>query len=158
MKQLSRSLRAGCSAAVFCSMFSMCLTGFAQRAARLAGPISGGPQVVLQGSKPGRATAANDLGALDESTQIQGVTLVFSRTAAQETALQTLLAAQGNPASPLYHQWLTPAQFGAQFGVADADLATVQSWLQGQGFNIVGISPAKDRLRFTGTAGQINAA
>ena len=155
MKQISRSLCAVSSAAV---LFSMSLTGIAQRIARLGSPITGGPQVVLQGSKPGRALAGNDLGTLPANSPMNGVTLVFNRTAAQETALQTLLAAQQNPASPLYHQWLTPAQFGAQFGVADSDLTTVESWLTGQGFSIVGVSPARDRLTFAGTAGQLNAS
>ena len=155
MKQIFRALGAVSSAAVF---FSMSLPGLAQRAARLSGPISGGPQVVLQGSKPGRAMAANDLGELPATTAINGLTLVLNRSAAQEAALQTLLAAQQNPASPQYHQWLTPVQFGAQFGVAEADLAAVQSWLTGQGFSVTGVSPARDRITFSGTAGQLNAA
>ena len=155
MKQTFRSLRAVGSAAV---LFSMSLAGFAQRVARLATPISGGPQVVLQGSKPGRAMAANDIGELPATTAINGITLVLNRTPAQELALQTLLAAQQNPASPLYHQWLTPAQFGAQFGVADSDLAAVESWLTGQGFNVTRVSPARDRVTFSGTAGQLNSA
>jgi hypothetical protein len=155
MKQFFRSLRRATSAAVF---LSLCVAGSAQRKVRLAGPITGGPQVQLQGSKPGRALAANDLGALGEDTQVAGVTLVFNRTAAQQTALETLLAAQQDPASPLYHQWLTPVQFGQQFGMSDTDLAAVESWLTGQGFSIVGVTPAKDRLTFSGTARQVNAA
>ncbi len=155
MKQISRSLRAVSSAAV---LFSMSFAGLAQRAARLSAPISGGTQAVLQGSKPGRALAANDIGTLDSGSPMNGITLVFNRTAAQEKALQTLLAAQQNPASPLYHQWLTPAQFGAQFGVADSDLAAVSSWLTGQGFSVVKVSQAKDRLTFAGTVGNLNTS
>ena len=52
-----------------------------------------------------------DAGRLPSSTRLNGITLVFNRTAAQETALKELIAAQQNPASPLYHQWLTPDQF-----------------------------------------------
>ncbi len=50
--------------------------------------------------------------------QLHGISLLFSRSAAQQTALDTLVAAQQNPASPLYHQWITPDQYAAQFGVA----------------------------------------
>ena len=36
-----------------------------------------------------------------------------------------LLDEQQSSASPDYHQWLTPQQFGQQFGPADADIQTV---------------------------------
>jgi len=36
--------------------------------------------------------------------------------------------------SPNFHKWLTPEQFGKQFGPADADIQTVTDWLTRQGF------------------------
>jgi len=47
----------------------------------------------------------------------------FSMTEQQQAALNQLLANQQNPSSPLYHQWLTPAQLAAKFGVNTADIA-----------------------------------
>ena len=113
---------------------------------------------MLLGSRPPRATAAADIGALAGDTPIPGITLVFSRSAVQEAALQKLLAAQQDPSSPQFHQWLTPETFGAQFGVADSDLAQVESWLQTQGFTIDRVTRAHDRVSFSGTAAQVNAA
>ncbi len=126
--------------------------------ARLSGPIRDGARQTLTGSRPPRAAAATDIGVLPGDTPIPGMTLVFTRTAAQEAALAQLLAAQQDPTSPQYHQWLTPESFGAQFGVADSDLAQVESWLQVQGFAIDRVTRAHDRITFSGTAAQVNAA
>ena len=48
------------------------------------------------------------------------MTINFKRSEAQEASLRALLAAQQDPASPSYHKWLTPAQFGQQFGMSTA--------------------------------------
>jgi subtilase family serine protease len=56
--------------------------------------------------------------------------LHLTSSAEQEASIESLLAAQHDPASANYHQWLTPAQLGQQFGVAQADLDTVTGWLQ----------------------------
>ncbi len=89
---------------------------------------------------------------------ISGITLVFKRSAEQENALQELLTAQQNPSSPLYHRWLTPDTFAARFGMADEDLATTETWLQSQGFHIDSTSRSRDRITFSGTAAEVQAA
>ncbi len=153
MKQLGRLLYRSVRAA---AIVSISFAGLAQKpAARLAGPLVGKADVVLPASQPPLAKRGVDAGALAPDTMLHGVTLVFSRSSEQEAALQTLLAAQQNPASPLYHQWLTPETFAAQFGVADADLAKVQSWLQAQGFSVDGIARSRNRISFSGTAGTL---
>lgn len=129
-----------------------------QPAVRLAGSIADRSEVVLPHSRNPRTVDAPDLGAVAPDTAVNGMTLVFSRSAAQETALQSLIAAQQDPASPLYHQWLTPETFAARFGVNDTDIATVQSWLQSQGFSVNSIARSRDRITFSGTAGQVAAA
>lgn len=76
----------------------------------------------------------------------------FSRSAQQQADLDALVAAQQDSSSPQYHQWLTPAQFGARFGVADSDIAKTQAWLQSQGFTVLSVSPSRDSITFSGTA------
>ena len=125
---------------------------------RITAPIDGSSRFTLTGSHSPRTAAASDIGAVSASTKLTGITLVFSRTPAQQTALDALVAAQQNPASPLYHQWLTPAQFGAQFGAAASDIAAVESWLQQQGFTVDSVSNSRDRIQFSGTAGLVESA
>ncbi len=86
------------------------------------------------------------------------MTLVLSRTEAQEADLQALIAAQQDPSSSLYHRWLTPDEFAARFGVSDSDIAKIVSWLQAQGFSMERVSRTKDRIVFSGTASQAEAA
>ncbi len=159
MKRLSRLLRPVGAAVLFVSGFASFGSLSAQGSApRLTQPITGESRTVLANSRPPRALPANDAGAVSPDTPLQGITLVLSRTSAQQSAINTLLTAQSDPASPLYHQWLTPEQFAARFGVADADLATVETWLQGQGFAVNRVARSRDRITFSGTAGQVAAA
>jgi subtilase family serine protease len=60
--------------------------------------------------------------------------------------------------SSLLHKWLTPAEFGSLFGPADADVAKVTGWLQGEGFSVNKMSLGKGTIDFSGTVGTINAA
>jgi subtilase family serine protease len=98
------------------------------------------------------------VGRLAGETRLEGVTLVLGRTAAQEEQLQALIVAQHDPASPLYHHWLTPEALGARFGVADADVGQVSAWLERHGLQVDSVSRARDGLRFSGTAAQLEAA
>jgi subtilase family serine protease len=125
---------------------------------RITAPIDNTSRTSLTGTRPPRANPANDAGEVPGSMPLQGISLVFSRTAAQQTALDTLVAAQQNPASPLYHRWITPAQYAAQFGVADADIAAAETWLQQQGFTVDSVSRSRNRIYFSGTAAQVASA
>ena len=89
---------------------------------------------------------------------VPGITLVFKRSAAQENDLQELLTAQQNAASPLYHHWLTPDTFAARFGVADEDIAAVETWLSSRGFHAESVARSRDRITFSGTAAQVQSA
>lgn len=125
---------------------------------RLQEGIREGTRALLPGSMPPRAIGAKDLGALRAGDRLEGMTLVFRRTDAQEAELQQLMAAQQDPASPQFHRWLTPEGFGVRFGMTDSDLETTSRWLSGHGFEISGVSRARDRITFSGTAEQVTAA
>ena len=125
--------------------------------ARLSGPITG-DATALAGSRPPLARLATDAGALPSGTAMKGLTLVFTRSAAQEADLASLLAAQQDPTSPQYHQWLTPDNFAARFGVAASDLAATEAWLQGQGFSVDGVNRGRNAITFSGTAGTVGTA
>lgn len=99
-----------------------------------------------------------DQGALDPSQMLTHVTMFFSRTPMQQQALDRLLQEQQDPASPKYHQWLTPEQFAAQFGMAQSDLAKVQQWLESQGFTVESVARGGDFITFSGSVGEVNAA
>ncbi len=112
-------------------------------------------RVALPHTIPAKALAATDLGAAAVDRKLDSLMIVFNRTAAQETALNQLLIDLQDPSSTRYHQWLTPEQFGAQFGLAAQDIATVSSWLTNQGFTITGTGRGANYITFSGTVGQV---
>ena len=122
---------------------------------RITNEIDNSARVLIPGTHSPRGRAEDDAGRVPQGTKLQGITLVFSRSATQEADLQALIAAQQNPASPLYHQWLTPDQFAVRFGVTDSDIAKVKSWLEQQGVSVDAVSRSKNRLTFSGTVGQV---
>jgi len=130
----------------------------AQPQARITGPIDDSVRVPIPHSHPPQARAADDIGAVSGNMTLQGMALVFSRSAAQQAALDALVAAQQNPASPLYHHWITPDQYAAQFGAAQADINAAENWLQQQGFTVDSVSRNHARILFSGTAAQVASA
>jgi hypothetical protein len=127
-------------------------------ASRIQSEISSSEMSTLKGSLHPLAQERSDAGRMPSDTRLNGISLFFSRSAAQQADLEALIAAQQNPSSPLYHQWLTPDQFAARFGMAQVDLDQVQSWLQQQGFQIDSVARSKNMIRFSGTAGQVEQA
>jgi subtilase family serine protease len=160
VKTLSSALLAAACFASTCTTASAQVsgTGKATLQARITAPIQNSTRATLAGSRSPLALPANDMGAVPAGTKLQGISLIFSRTPAQQTALNALIEAQQTPGSPLYHQWLTPDQYAAQFGVADSDIAVVESWLQTQGFAIDSVSRSRNRIVFSGTAGLVASA
>lgn len=63
--------------------------------------------------------------------------------------LQALLGAQQEPTSAQYHKWLTPAQFGAEFGPSRATVHSIAIELQSRGFVVE--KEMTRSIRVTGT-------
>ena len=134
-------------------------TPFTQAAVqnRVVSAVNNGSRVSLSGTISGRAKHSVDLGQAPEGRQLT-LSLMFSMTAAQQADLNQLLAAQLDPASSSYHQWLTPEQFGARFGLSSGDLAKVSAWLTSQGFTITSVARSSNYIEFSGTIAQAQQA
>ncbi len=61
--------------------------------------------------------------------------------------LDDLLAQLHDSKSPLYHQWLTPADFAQRFGPTKADVARVQASLEAHGFKVTSINGRRVTVR-----------
>lgn len=111
--------------------------------------------VVLQGNVHPLARPEFDRGLAPLDLRLDRMLLVLKRSHEQESALQKLLEDQQDKSSPRYRQWLTPEQFGQQFGLADSDIQKVTGWLQGHGFHDVRVSKGRTVIEFSGTAAQV---
>jgi subtilase family serine protease len=131
---------------------------FAAQSDRITGTIDSSQMVALTGNVHGFAQPRFDLGRTDGSTLIYGVTLAFRLSAAQQTDLNNLLAQQQQRSSPNYHKWLTPAQFGARFGMSQRDINRVETWLESKGFTVTSVANSRNLITFDGTVAQIESA
>ncbi|WP_058187819.1 S53 family peptidase [Terracidiphilus gabretensis] len=107
---------------------------------------------------PVRLGLGRDLGLLAGETRLDRMILLMKPTAGQQADLNTLLAAQQDPHSQQYHQWLTPAQFGARFGASAANLAKASAWLRANGFRVDEIPAGRGLIYFSGNAWQVEEA
>src|ERR1035438_9947971 len=94
---------------------------------RILLPIANDRRAVLSGQRPPLATPGYSIGKAAPDLYMQRMVLVMAADPAQDAALEELLRAQHDSESLYYHQWLTPAQFGARFGISQNDLGQVRS-------------------------------
>ncbi len=99
-----------------------------------------------------------DQGPVEATFRLGYIQMMFQQTAAQRQGLDQLLAAQRDPSSPSYHNWLTPEQYADRFGVSMTDLARVAAWLRSAGFTLEYTARGRDWIAFSGTAAQVEAA
>jgi hypothetical protein len=125
---------------------------------RITQPVDSASMFPLTGSVHPMAKAELDQGLADNSKLIQGMSIQFKRSAAQEASLAALLNAQQDPSSPSYHKWLTPAQFGQLFGMSSADLDKVTGWLQQEGFTVTSVAASTNSISFSGNIAAVEKA
>jgi hypothetical protein len=120
-------------------------------------PVDESKLTTLVGNTHPLARPVFDLGSAPATMPMERMLLVFRHSAEQESALRQLLDDQQDKTSPSYHKWLTPEQFGKQFGPTDSDLQTITAWLQSHGFQ-VGSTKGRAVLEFSGSASQVQEA
>ena len=111
--------------------------------------------VTLKGNVHPLARAEFDQGVVADSQPMNRILLLLQRSPEQEASLQQLLENQQSKSNPNFHQWLTPEQFGAQFGTADSDLQAVTQWLTAHGFTDINVGPGRSVIEFSGSAAQV---
>lgn len=126
--------------------------------ARITQPIDDAVLTTLKGNVHPLARAQYDKGPANASLPADRMELVLKRSSGQEIALRQFLGSLQDPNSPQYHKWLTPEQFGAQYGVSDADIQTVSVWLSSQGFKVAKVNKAHTLIEFSGSIGQLQTA
>ncbi len=131
---------------------------FGANSDRVVGVVSNGQTATLRGNIHPMAKTEFDQGPVDPAMQMGTITLIATPTAAQQQALNLLLAQQQDRKSANYHKWLTPEQYADRFGLSKADIAQISSWLASEGFT--SIQPARGRnwISFTGNASQVASA
>src|SRR5262245_39768077 len=115
-------------------------------------------RISLKGEVHPLARAEFSRGAVADSLPMDRILLLLKRSEEQEGALQSLLEAQQDKSPASYHKWLSPDDFGKQFGPSDSDLQSVTDWLTSQGFHDIHVGPGRNVIEFSGSAGQVRQA
>jgi hypothetical protein len=113
---------------------------------------------VLRGNTHPLARPQFDRGVAPPDLPMKRMMLVLKRSPKQEAELLGLLDDQQDKASPSYHKWLKPEDFGTQFGLADEDMQAITKWLESHGFEIGRVAKGRNIIEFSGVASQVQDA
>ncbi len=133
-----------------CLSFCVISAAFAQNAQNA--------RVALAGNMRPAAIPANDQGRVDSGLLLRHVTLMLPPSEPKQTELNALLDRLQDPASPDYHRWLTPEQYGARFGASTTDIARVTSWLRAQNLTVDSVGRGRTTIAFTGAVRDVEQA
>src|ERR1700686_2809994 len=137
-------------ALTFCILLLTAI-GMAQTQDRILRPIESSGSVALAKSIHPKAKPQDGQGAVDPQTRLDYLTLVTSPSASQQRALGKLMAEQQDPASPNYHKWLMPEEYGNRFGLSQNDINKLIAWLTAQGFTVISVGGGGNWIVFGGT-------
>jgi Pro-kumamolisin, activation domain/Bacterial Ig-like domain (group 3) len=147
-----------CSLLVTISLLLGVTSAVAQPQARVLQTVNNAQRVTLTGNTHPLARPEFDHGAVEDSLPMTRILMLLKRSDDQEAALQQYLEQVQDKSSANYHAWLTPEQFGAQYGPADSDVQAVTQWLTSQGLRIEKVYSGKMVVELSGTAGQVRTA
>ena len=145
---------------VSCSLVLSLAAAVAASAQSAGQAANAGPAEVraLPNHVPSWANARNLAQSVPAEQTVGPMTIVLARHADRQQAYEKLLADQQNPASPQYHQWLTPSEIGDRFGLSDGEIAALSGWIESEGLHVDWVSPARDFIGFSGPAAAMGRA
>jgi len=125
-----------------------------QDPARAAAPE---PRVALAGnaSPAPRLRQAHFLGRLDSAATLKAGLVLPLRN---QNQLAELLRRQYTPGDPLFHHFLSPTDFTAQFGPTPEDYAAVAAYARAQGLAVTETSAGRTLLNVSGPTSRMEAA
>ncbi|MGH9499883.1 MAG: protease pro-enzyme activation domain-containing protein [Terriglobales bacterium] len=129
----------------------------AQPRNRITAVIDDERRVVLRGNRHPLAAAVNDAGMVSGDFRMERMILALKPDASQQVALDDLVKAQHDPASPFYHRWLSPEEYGRRFGISESDQQQIVNWLRTHGLDSVEVGPGRSSIVFGGVAAQVEA-
>jgi subtilase family serine protease len=115
-------------------------------------------RVVLSHNVNPNARPEFDIGETDYSLPMEHMIIALQRSAEKQAELDKLLADQQNPSSAGYHKWLTPEEFGENFGAGPDDITAVTSWLTSHGFVVEELPKSRTWINFSGKVADVESA
>ena len=114
--------------------------------------VRAGERQTLHGHVP---AAVGGLPALERLAGTNRLNLVIGLPLRNRAALTSLLGQLYDPASPAYHQYLTPGAFAERFGPTPQDYEAVITFAKANGLRVTGTHPNRTLVDVSGAAGDI---
>ena len=122
-------------------------------------PIESANKCGVSGSLHPLAKAEFDAGLTDNAKVLQGMTINFKRSEAQEASLQ---ASAGGTAGSVFSELPQVADAGAVWTAVwherGSCLAQVQAWLQQEGFTVTSVAQSSNAISFSGSVASVEKA
>jgi hypothetical protein len=154
--RLTRLLGVLAGAALLPSLWA--IVGRAQEKDSTARAVDDTDRVVFRDSVNRQARPELDRGRSAPDLPMERIILLLSLRPGARQELDRLLADQQDQASPDYHRWLTPDEFGARFGHSPREIELVTDWLVDHGFRVDEVARGRGWIDFSGTARQVEDA
>ena len=141
--------------ALLASLGSSVLAASPGPRALITTPIDNAQLSTLYGNTRPEANAKHDRGRVADTLPLNHMLLQLKRAPEVETAFEAYIDSLTDKSSPNFRHWLTAAEQGEKFGVAQQDIDAITAWLRSEGFNVSHVYPNRMVIDFSGTAGQI---
>ncbi len=112
-------------------------------------------RATLAGTAAPAAATTDAVGAVSPASQVNFDLIMRLRDPGGAAAL---VRAVSTPGSASYHQYITAAQWEAQFSPTTADIASAKSWLTKEGFTVGAVAKDGITIGASGTAAQVESA
>jgi subtilase family serine protease len=110
---------------------------------------------LVPGHIPPQAAGMQPVGRLSATNRLR---LAIGLPLRKPAALSKLLAQLYDPASPNFHQYLTPGRFADTFGPSAADYQAMTNFARSNGLTVVGTHPNRTLLDVTASVADIERA
>jgi subtilase family serine protease len=114
--------------------------------------------VVLRGNVHPLARPKYDWGATEPTLQMERIILTLRLSEGKKAELDRLLTQLHDPASPNFHHWLTPVEFGSRFGPSSEDIDAITGWLVSSGFVVDEVAKGRLWINFSGSVADVERA
>jgi cytochrome c oxidase assembly protein Cox11 len=118
-------------------------------------PVWSAQPQVLRGHVPAVVSQLTPIGRLPAEQRLK---LAIGLPLRDPGGLDQLLQQLYQPGSPIFHQWLTPAELTERFSATEQDVRTVSDWAKAHGLNVTLQHPNRVVLDVEGTVANIEAA
>jgi len=120
--------------------------------------IDNNDAIILPGNVHPLARPEFDRGQADPSLPMKRMILTLRLSDAKQAELDRLLTELHDPASPNYHHWLTPEEFGSRFGPSPEDIEAITGWLVSSGFVVDEVAKGRLWINFSGSVAAVEPA